>query len=144
MRSIALFLSIIVCQSCFHFTDFKKTRLSLPGHSMKTVVPKKFNRSQVETDSLGNLLNYYYYPDGSVLYFASLKDTTTQLQPIVYVNNIPKELYHTRFFKGLDSTGHFWRETRFGSFRAGYKNVNGENETNFDSSINYFSLRMKR
>lgn len=144
MRFIALFLLTIVCQSCFLFNDFRKTKVSLDGHTVKTIVPKKFTKAPVEVDSLGNLIQYLHYPDGSLLYFALLKDTTTQLQTINYKDNIAKELYHTIFFKGLDSLNHFWRETRFGKYRAGYKNVNEEDEGNFDSSINYFSRHVQR
>jgi hypothetical protein len=87
---------------------------------------------------------YYYYSDGSVLYFASLNDTSVELQTINYTDNIPKELYNTLFYKGLDSSKYFWRESRFGKYRAGYKNIDAEDEGNFDSSINYFTLHVKR
>jgi hypothetical protein len=144
MKFIALFIFMIVCQSCFLFSDFKKTKIALPGRTVKIVVPKKFNKSQLQTDSLGNMVQYYYYSDGSVLYFASLKDTSVELQTINYADNIPKELYNTLFYKGLDSSKYFWRESRFGKYRAGYKNIDAEDEGNFDSSINYFTLHVKR
>jgi hypothetical protein len=144
MKFIALFVLMIVCHSCFLFSDFKKTRISLPERSVKTIVPKKFDKSRAVTDSLGNRVQYYYYPDGSVLYFALLKDTSTQLQTINYADHVPKELYHTIYYKGLDSSNYFWRDSRFGNYRAGYKNVDGEDEWNFDSSINYFTLHVKR
>jgi hypothetical protein len=144
MKFIALFILMIVCQSCFLFSDFKKTKIALPGRTVKIVVPKKFNKSQIQTDSLGNMVLYYYYSDGSVLYFASLNDTSVELQTINYTDNIPKELYNTLFYKGLDSSKYFWRESRFGKYRAGYKNIDAEDEGNFDSSINYFTLHVKR
>jgi hypothetical protein len=144
MKFIALFIFMIVCQSCFLFSDFKKTKIALPGRTVKIVVPKKFNKSQIHTDSLGNMVLYYYYSDGSVLYFASLNDTSVELQTINYTDNIPKELYNTLFYKGLDSSKYFWRESRFGKYRAGYKNIDAEDEGNFDSSINYFTLHVKR
>jgi hypothetical protein len=144
MKFIALLLLMIGCQSCFLFSDLKKTKIALPGRTVKIVVPKKFNKSQLQIDSLGNMVQYYYYGDGSVLYFASLKDTSRELQTINYHDNIAKELYNTSYYKGLDSSNYFWRETRFGSYRAGYRNIDADDEGNFDSSINYFSLHVKR
>jgi hypothetical protein len=144
MKIISLFLLMIVFDSCFLFSDFKKTKIALPGRTVKVVVPKKFNKSQLQIDSSGNLVQYYYYRDGSVLYFASLKDTSTELQIINYTDNVPKELYHTIYYKGLDSSNYFWKESRFGEYRAGYKNIDAEDEGNFDSSINYFTLHVKR
>lgn len=148
MRVIALFLLMMVCHSCFLFNDFKKTKFSFSDnetvHSINTVVPKKFNKSELKTDSIGNQVHYFSYPDGSSLYFALLKDTLTQLQAINYELNIAKPLYQTIYYKGLDSSNHYWRETRFGNYRAGYKNVNEDDDGKFDSSINYFSLHLKR
>ena len=144
MRFIALFLLTIICQSCFLFSNFRKTKVTLDEHTVKTVVPKKFTKAPMETDSLGNQVQYYHYSDGGILYFAFLKDTTTDLQPINYKDNIAKDLYGTVYFKGLDSSNHFWRETRFGNYRAGYRNVDEEDEGNFDSTINYFSRHVKR
>lgn len=78
------------------------------------------------------------------MYFALLSDTTTQLQTINYDENIPKELYHTIYFKGVDSSNLYWRETRFDDYRAGYKNVEEGYDGTFDSAINYFSLYLMR
>ena len=88
-------------------------------------------------------MRYFLYPGGTELYFAFLKDTTRELQAINYDDNIPKELYQTIFYKGIDSTNHYWRETRFGNYKAGYKNVDEGEDGVFDSSINYFSLHLK-
>jgi hypothetical protein len=146
MRGFVLLLVSVMFNSCFLFSGLKKTSFSFSENgqdqSVSTVVPKKFNKSETKIDSLGNQVRYYFYPDGAVLYFASLKDTSMQIQPINYDLNIPKELYHTVFVKGIDSANRYWRETRFRNYRAGYKNVEGEDDGNFDSSINYFTLHM--
>ena len=148
MRLLAFCILTIVCNSCFFFSDFKKTKFSFSEnekyHSVDAVVPKKFSKSELKTDSSGNQVKYYFYNGGSVLYFAYLKDTATELQPINYDLNIGKEIYQTVYYKGLDSSNRYWRETRFGNYKAGYKNVNEDADGMFDSSINYFSLRMMR
>ena len=89
-------------------------------------------------------MQYFIYPGGAELYFALLKDTTTQLQTINYDENIPKELYHTIYFKGRDSSNLYWRETKFANYKAGYRNVESDEEGTFDSAINYFSLHLMR
>jgi hypothetical protein len=145
MKLIAFLLLMLVCNSCFLLSDFKKTRFSFSHNdkgSVKLPVPKKFSKSELKTDSSGNQVQYYFYSDGPVLYFAFLKDTSTQLQPINYDLNVPREVYQTIYFKGLDSSYRYWRETRFGNYKAGYKNVIEGDDGKFDSSINYFSLKM--
>jgi len=148
MKILAFCILMMVCNSCFLFSDFKKKRVSFSQNEKSTTVkiplPKKISRSELKTDSSGNQVQYYFYRSGSVLYFAFLKDTSTQLQSINYDMNIANALYRTIYYKGLDSSGHYWRETRFGSYKAGYKNVNGGEDGIFDSSINYFSLHAVR
>ena len=147
MRLSTFFLLTLVCNSCILFSDFKKTQFSFVhddmNKSVNAVVPKRYSKLENKVDSTGNQVQYYFYKDGAVLYFALMKDTSAQLQLINYDLNIPKELYHTVYFKGLDSSDHYWRETRFRNYRAGYKNVDKGEDGKFDSSINYFSLHMK-
>ncbi|HWI90900.1 MAG TPA: hypothetical protein VNT20_06460 [Flavisolibacter sp.] len=146
MKYIALIFAAVIFNSCFLFSDLRKTRLSFSengyAQSVLAVIPKKFERAEMEIDSVGNQVHYYFYRGGEVLYFALLKDTSTQLQPINYELNIPKQVYKAVYFKGIDSSNRYWRETRFQNYRAGYKNVKEDNEGAFDSSLNYFSLHM--
>lgn len=147
MRYVVLIFLVIVFNSCFLFNDLKRTDFLFSengtNRSVNAVIPKKYNRTEKQVDSTGNQVQYYFYPGGTVLYFALMKDTSSELQPIDYNQNIPKPLYQTVFFKGLDSAGHYWRETRFGNYKAGYKNVNEGDDGKFDSSINYFSLHIE-
>lgn len=107
-------------------------------------MPKKYSKTETRIDSAGNQVQYFLYPDGAQLYFALLKDTTKQLQTINYEESIPKELYKTIYVKGMDSSSRYWRETKFANYKAGYKNVEGDDDGNFDSAINYFSLHLMR
>lgn len=143
---IAFFVLTMLCSSCFLFSGLKKTQFSFAengiNHSVNAVVPKKYLKTETRTDSIGNQVYYFIYPGGAELYFAFLKDTNTQLQNINYGDNLPKELYHTTYFKGMDSSNLYWRETRFANYKAGYRNV--EDDGTFDSAINYFSLHLMR
>jgi hypothetical protein len=145
---IAFFLLMICFSSCFLFSDLKKTNLSFSEngtkHLVNVVVPRKYSKTEIRTDSAGNQVHYFLYPGGAELYFAFLKDTTTELQAINYVENIPKELYQTIFYKGVDSVNHYWRETRFNNYKAGYRNVEEGDDGTFDSAVNYFSLHLLR
>jgi hypothetical protein len=145
---LAFFVLMICCNSCFLFSDLKKRKFSFSEngtkHSINAVVPKKYSKTETRVDSSGNQVHYFIYPGGAELYFAFLKDTTTELQTINYDENIPRQLYQTIFYKGVDSTNHYWRETRFNNYKAGYRNVEEEDNGTFDSAINYFSLHLKR
>ena len=144
----AFFLLMMFCNSCFLFSDLKKTNFSFSEngtiHSIKAVVPKKYSKTETRIDSTGNQVQYFLYPGGAQLYFAFLNDTNTQLQTINYEENIPKELYNTIYFKGIDSSNLYWRETKFANYKAGYRNVESDDEGTFDSAINYFSLHLMR
>jgi hypothetical protein len=145
---IAFFLLMVVCSSCFLFSRLKRTQFSFSEngvrHSVKAVVPKRYSKTETRIDSAGNQLHYFLYSGGAELYFALLKDTTTELQTINYAENIPKTLYQTIFYKGVDSTNRYWRETRFNNYKAGYRNVEEGDDGTFDSAINYFSLQVMR
>ena len=111
---------------------------------MQVVVPKRFDRSVMTTDSAGNQVQYYYYGNGAVLYFAKMKDTSTDLQYINYDMNLPKDLPDTKFYKGVNEDNRYWRESRTGNFKAGYYKVHSENDGIYDSSLNYFTQRSLR
>lgn len=98
----------------------------------------------METDSGGNQVMYYFYPGNAVLYFAALRDTSKPIQEINYDMNIARELYQATYYKGVDTLGRYWRETRLGQYKAGYWNVPGGLDGNFDSAVNYFGLRLLR
>lgn len=142
------FVLMIVCDSCFLWSDLKRSSFSYTkdgkNYTTRLMVPKGYNRTERQVDSVGNLVKYYFYPDHTVLYFAALTDTSKEYQPVNYAVNIPKELYQTVFFKGIDSSYRYWRETRFDHFKAGYRNVDAGSDGVFDSALNYFSLHVKR
>jgi hypothetical protein len=145
MIRILLGFFLVSLSSCFLFSDFSKRKISysdtLPGQSIPVIIPRKFNSSANSVDSSGNEAAFFHYRNGAVLYFAKMNDTTASYQYINYDMNIPKTLYQSLYFKGVDSNGRYWRETRFGNYKAGYYGVNEDRDGVFDSSLNYFHLR---
>lgn len=142
---IFLFFILVSFNSCFLFSDFTKRTISYHDTgSMQVVVPKRFHRAEMKTDSAGNQVQYYYYGSGTVLYFAKMKDTSTALQYINYDMNLPKDLLDTKFYKGVNEDNRYWRESRNGDFKAGYYKVHSENDGIYDSSLNYFTQRSLR
>ena len=141
---LPLFLTVLL-QSCFLFGRFTKDHITFNEQgaavSRTIIVPKKFSRSESSTDSSGNQVRLYHYADGTKLYFVKAEDTAVQYQPINYAVNIPKALYNTIFFKGVDSVGGYWRETRYGNYKIGYYSASRGEDWKFDSSLNYFTLR---
>ena len=110
------------------------------NHSPPLLVPARYDRRLVTTDSAGNQEHFYYYKDSAFLYFAHAPKGKSY-QPIQKSQNIPKE--HPQgglLYKGLDSTNRYWREVQMGRFRFGYRNVPGEEELRFDSSVNYVAF----
>ena len=145
MIRILLSCLVVSLSSCFLFSDFSKRRISYAGseagQTIPVIIPRKFTHATVSVDSLGNEAIKYHYGNGAVLYFAKMKDTSTIYQPINYVMNLPENLYNSIYYKGVNYNGTYWRETRFGNYKAGYYSVDGDRDGVFDSSLNYFRLR---
>ena len=145
MLRIMLFFTVISLQSCFLFGKFRKQQLSFSDQdapaSYQVLLPKGFTSAHKRIDTTGNEEVYYHYADGSQLYFVRVKDSSVAYQPINYALNLPRSLYHSIYFKGIDSLGRYWRETRFLNYKLGYRSVEPGEDWKFDSALNYFSLR---
>ncbi len=143
MFRILLLCFVVSFSSCFLFSDFRKRNTSFTSgepRSLQLLVPKRYSDFKREMDSTGNETLYYKYRNGAVLYFSRMKDTSTLLQYIDYQMNLPRDLYGTKFYKGVRD-GYYWRESRFDNYKAGYYGVDPEDDGTFDSAVNYFRLR---
>ena len=146
---IKLFFALLVVSfsSCSLFDGFTKRNFSYSekgnAQSVELLIPSRYSRSEMNTDSSGNQELFYYYPGGGVLYFVYAKDSAKQYQYINYDVNIPKPIYNGIFFKGIDSNHLYWRETLLPKFKLGYRNVERGNDWRFDSSLNYFQLQRR-
>ena len=124
---------------CFLFDGLRKERVQFSGKEYQLVLPKGYKKQEKKTTN-GNEEVFFFYPNGTYLYFVHTADTSLVYQPIDFSVNQPKELYGALFYKGIDSNySHYWRENRKGSFRAGYYNAPAEDVWRFDSSLNGFS-----
>jgi hypothetical protein len=143
-----LFLAIaMVFSSCFLFGGFKRSNFSYSGdgqpQTVRLVVPKGYAKTERRTDTAtGNEEVFYTYPGRGVLYFVVAKDTTKEYQSINYEMNIPQPIYAGRFYKGVDSSNQYWRETKVHHYRAGYYNIERDVDWEFDSAVNYFMARV--
>lgn len=147
MRCIYLCLLAFVLPSCFLFPKFKKEQLSFSEDGVQknyaVIVPKGYHKKEKLSGATGNEEFFYHYPGGSVLYFARVKDTGFQYQPINYEVNQPVTMFNSVFFKGIDSSHkHYWRESRASQYKAGYRKAETGEEWRFDSALNYFTLRL--
>src|SRR5215210_3347279 len=147
MFRFGIFFLMILLHSCSLFDGFRKGSFTYTENGVQKttslMVPKKYNRVERTKDSAGNEQQTYHYPGGAFLYFARTKDSLKELQPIDPDDNIPRILYGSEFFKGIDSNNLYWRENRKYPFRSGYRFVHFGNDWRFDSSLNYFTLHVK-
>ena len=141
MKYWPLLLLVVFC-SCFLMKDFTKRPFTTDGENIELLVPKGYKSEKTIVDSAtGNKEQYYYYSDGSLLYFVHAVDTTKEYQNINYGMNEP--LVHSRggfIYKGEDSVRNYWREIHIKHLRLGYKNVTQSQEVAFDSVLNYASM----
>ena len=136
--------SLIIISLLFSCSPFRHSTFSYhdnngTAQTADIIVPKKYNRTEVKTDSAGNEQKYFYYPGGKVLYFVRLTDSLKEIQPINMEENIPRTLYGTMYMKGIDNSGRYWRENRNFPFKSGYRYVGEGSDWMFDSSLNYFT-----
>jgi len=134
-----LILLVAGFASCSLFDGMKKNSFEYKnGESLPLFIPKRFSKLKLQTDSAGNRMQVFRNSDGGELYFY-YGDTTKEYFLIDTSMHIAK--YYpgdVQFYKGQDSNnGLFWRESRYGNFRFGYRNVSSDREGWFDSSINY-------
>ena len=148
MRYVCCILLICSLSSCFLLNGFRKDSVKFSNNgvpdSYSLVVPRRYDRKEWNVDSAGNESLYYHYKSGAFLYFVHVKDTSVQYIPIDYSINQPMIVSNALFYKGIDSANtHYWRESRAGKFKAGYYNAPAEVAWRFDSSLNYFSMRLQ-
>lgn len=139
-------LCLVVLSSCFLLKDLKQERFVYNAdgraHVLHIRVPRGFDREKLERDSAGNTVQYYYYSNGTVFYAAFMVDTSKQLQPIDYTQNIP--LPHKDggwIYKGMNDDERYWREIRLANYKFGYVNVPRSLEGDFDEALNFNSLQ---
>jgi hypothetical protein len=145
-RTLVLFLALINCASCGLFSDLRKRTFTYTQDSVEQTlrirVPKKYAKRESFVDSAGNQQQYFRYSNGALLYMVHTTDTLMQFQSVDTVNNIPKLYYNgALMYKGLDSSGLFWREIRTDSFRFGYRFVPNDKEILFDTAVNYAGMQ---
>lgn len=143
-----LFILLLVTASCSLFSNLKQREFTYRsgGHdqSIRVLVPTGYHRSEKVTDSAGNQGQVYHYGSGTFFYVAHTTDSSVAYQPIAEENNVP--LPHPDgglLYKGMDSSGLYWREVRLDSFRIGYRGVRASREIKFDAAVNA-SSRLKR
>jgi hypothetical protein len=138
---------LLICFfSCSPFAALRKKTFTFTVNNqpqtLRIKVPKRYAKKQVVTDSAGNQQQFYRYKNGALLYMVYTTDTLVQFQPIDTAYNVPKSYaYGGQMYKGLDSSGWFWREIRTDSFRFGYRFVPPDVEVLFDSAVNYAAVR---
>jgi hypothetical protein len=146
MYRILLLLSLSTLSSCFLFRPYRDAEFRYTENGgeqrIPLVVPKRYGRSESVTDSSGNQVLVFHY-GSSKLYFARMIDTSRPVQAIYYPDNLPKQYLDVLFYKGIDSSGQYWRESRIPGFRSGYYRVEEGRDGLFDSSLNHFSLRAR-
>ncbi len=125
--------------------DFKRSTFAYGNNgSLPILMPNGYIKESTETDSLGNKVSFFKYVNGATFYIARLTDSGT-IQPIKREENIPK-MYPPGvwLYKGVDSSGLFWRESQLHNFRFGYRNVPAVWEVRFDSAVNYATFQKLR
>ena len=139
-----LTLLMVGFASCSLFDGMSKNSFVYKdGESLPLFIPKRFQKQDLQTDAKENRMRVFKYANGGELYFY-YGDTTKEYFSINTSMHIVK--YYpgeVLYYKGQDSNnGLFWRESRYGNFRFGYKGVSGDREGWFDSSLNYTAWQL--
>lgn len=138
---VVLCILLLGLSSCFLIKDFKKdTFVYNSNEQLPLLIPKGYTKENIQVDSVGNRIQFFNYGNGTAFYVAQLTDSAT-VQYIDSSLNIP-QMYPQKvwLYKGIDSSGLYWRESQYKNFRFGYKKVPSGLEVMFDSAVNYASF----
>ncbi len=144
MIRVIFFFLMLFFSSCSLFNDFKKREFEYGDegqNSFRLLVPKGWSNEKISLDNAGYKEQFYYYKNGSSIYFVRAGDTTKSYQFFDTALHIP--LVHPLgglIYKKVDGNGLYGREIRINEFRFGYKGVPTETEVRFDSALNYAAL----
>lgn len=143
MRYIFLIVfTALILPSCFITNPYRKQEFSFneegTNYSIPFIVPRGFKKKWSSIDEKGNTIQTYSYKDGSVFYFSHMKDSSVDMQPIMYEENHPHKSHHTNaiIYKGIDKNMLYYREVRQGKYWMGYRFVDSDDEYKFDSATN--------
>ena len=108
---LAFYLLMILFFSCSPYRGLRKQTFHYinqhQNHSLPVLVPKGYTRSNLEKDSAGNQIQYYFYLNGAQLYFARITGKK-EIQPIDTTTNIPRlHPLGGLIYKGMDERERF-------------------------------------
>jgi hypothetical protein len=147
MRLFVLVI-LLICNGCYLFSGFKKRSFEYnangTAYTFPLLVPAGYRDAKSVVDSAGNKEQVYFYPGGGFIYFVHSK-VPKEYQSINEERHIPVQLFNDGLmYKGMDSSGLYWREVQLADFRFGYRHIHPNLELRFDSAVNYASYKMWR
>jgi hypothetical protein len=142
MIRILVFIVIALFASCSFSKQFRTQEFGAAGdNKFQVLVPKGWSRTAALPDSSGRTNQFYYYPDGAYLYISNSGRAINPNEIIDTARHIA--LPHANgglVYKGVMPGLLYWREIQKDNFRFGYRNVQTESESRFDSALNYSAL----
>lgn len=112
------------------------------GLTQQLIVPKGFKKVELTRDSAQLPSMVFHYKNGAELYFTRSQDTVKPFEFLPYDEQEPKELYGATYYKSADGNGTLYRTERFRHYTLGYRKVPADDEWRYDSTLNYFVLRV--
>jgi hypothetical protein len=123
-------------QRDFSFSEGKETKRFV------VKVPVGYATEKYVVDTATGKEQYYYYPNGSILYFSSNISWLTENDLMIAAKKIPQISEGLISYKGKDSSGLYWKEIRFDNLRIGYSYVPHNDLERFELALT--ALRFER
>ncbi|HEX2535046.1 MAG TPA: hypothetical protein VHK69_14980 [Chitinophagaceae bacterium] len=135
---------LLLCTSCSLFNGYRRHPYTSgpEGKAVTLVLPKGWKRVEQQQNADGNR-TVYDYGGGTFIYLSSRPFGASM--HIDHRQHLPKtdSLRGGLIFKGMDSTGCFYRELRYPNLYIGYVGVNSDYEARFDSALNYAAIQLR-
>jgi hypothetical protein len=131
-----ILILFVFCMACSPYRSLKTRRIEVEGKTLTAKLPAKYSRSEIKKDELGNTVQFFYYGDGTYLFFAKRADGA--MFPIDTTMHVGKLQWNgDRYFKQLSDKNEYSRDVIRQDLWFGYRKASpGKQEALFDSTMN--------
>ena len=136
---------MLMVTSCSVVDDFNRREFIYPGNSSQKKlvlhVPRGYSEEKKLLDTTGGKEQFYYYPNGALIYFTNKVSWPTENDSIISKMKSISPQGSSFVYHGTDKDGLYWKEIRHEKFRFGYSYVSKSELEKFEQAVN--SVKMK-
>ena len=116
-------------------------RIGFKKYTYKMAIPKKFEIKYVRGDGEDKMEKQFWYSDSSVTYVSDFENNLNydniRALSSLYAKDAKAFVFRdTLMLEGKTKTGLYWKNIRYNNVSIGYNNVNLQQKSIYDQSLN--------